>query len=127
MITRENWKGYVGYQPVSKPDSQKAIISYLDFASSSTNSMEFRINSTKIPVDQITLTEDELVIEINSQLRAFGTVKLSEGQLRENELIRAKNSCDQKNCQGKPNINISNIWFYKGKQDMDAPHIVTEH
>ena len=114
-----NWKDYVGYQPLNEEELPKAYYTLAYTVQTADNGSSFvspRINRVLIDVSEMTLTEDTVGQAVEDVLLTFPTQEIK----NEVELMRAKNNVARTSCRAHPNTNFNGAWYYKGSSVTDS-------
>ena len=121
----ENWKDYVGFQPVADDYEIKddvVPVFFLTIETQTSKKIAMAILREKIDQSLFVLTESEVGDKVEEILNEFPQIKIE----HEIELARAKNQVAIDSRRGIANTNYNNTWFYKGLNAFDVPIIVSQ-
>jgi len=119
MVKMDNWKDYVGYQPLNEEELPKyynTLIYNVTTKADGSPDVSVRIMREKIDISEMTLTEDEVGQAVEDVLLTFPTQEIK----NEVELMRAKNNVARTSCRAHPNTNFNGAWYYKGSSVTDS-------
>ncbi len=124
----ENWRDYVGYQPISLTDKdpENTTINLFFLTSYRGEGIELRVLKEQFDLSEVVLTDEEVGSKVEELLLSFPKVKLeAKRDMTINDmLIRNKEAVATASRRGRANTNYNDTWFYKGVSPMDAPIIV---
>ena len=115
-----NWKDYVGYQPLNEEELPKAYYTLAYTVQTADNGSSFvspRINRVLIDVSEMTLTEDTVGQAVEDVLLTFPTqeIKSIDGlQLAKNKVEAAGGGYGRRSI-----ANCNGAWYHKGDSVMD--------
>lgn len=121
----ENWKDYVGFQPIADNYEIKddAIpVFFLTVETQTSKGIAISILREKIDQSLFVLTESEVGDKVEEILNEFPQIKIED----EIQLARAKNQVAIVSHRGTANTNYNTTWFYKGINAFDAPIVVSQ-
>lgn len=121
----ENWRDYVGYQPINADDAKdttklrKAF--YLMATPGSIGGVHnIQMLSMEFSMDDVKLTDEEVGVEVEALIGQF-PIKQIEDDIG---LARAKQDVFYTSGRGVALTNYNTSWFYHGSQRFDTPIIV---
>ena len=126
----DNWKDYVGYQPIKELNDQgKAGLFYLvvgpttETTPAGDTRMFIRIDKEMFLPEDFTLTEAEVGPAIETLMMRFPIINVANMV----DLERAKLNVARETRRGVATTNWNDIWYYKGDSPTDSPIIVVSY
>jgi len=119
----DNWKDYVGYQPLNEEELPKAYYTLVYTVQTTDNGSPFvsqRINRVLIDVSEMTLTEDTVGQAVEDILLTFPTQEIKS----EVELQRAKNNIAITTRHAVPETNFNGAWYFNSSVTDSAVYVI---
>jgi hypothetical protein len=119
----KNWKEVFGVHPTKMENAYTLTVDYLHVIYEGSSAREFRIDKIRSPIEEITMTEEEVAEQIE---KAFSTLT----HVVENDqiaILRGQTDVATRSRRGSANTNYGNYWFYNGSHITDRPILVMGH
>jgi hypothetical protein len=114
-----NWKDYVGYQPLNEEELPRAYYSLVYTTTTNEDgslNVSTRINTVAIGISEMTLTENEVGKAVEDVLSTFPKREIKNIV----ELQRAKNEIALTTRHTFPDTNFNDVWYYNGPGSIDS-------